>query len=169
MKYIHEGQLKSLPATWKAKDGGTISDFRNWAETNPEGLIKEGWLPVTKRQDYNGRVHGKPIIAIFPDHAEVTYKERDLPAMKEQKKRDCKREGREMYKAKWDLEYMVVGMYSDEEKIEADANRDTLFGYYKQDVEPLIDSAETLKELDEVICFYPWIQDTPDPRLEERI
>ncbi len=90
MNYIHEGQLKSLPTTWKAKDGSTISGFRNWAETNPEGLIKEGWLPVTKRQDYNGRVHGKPIIATFPDHAEITYKERDLPSMKEQKKRDCK-------------------------------------------------------------------------------
>jgi hypothetical protein len=157
MEYVYDGKLKNLPTTWKTKSGGTVSDFRNWEESNQEGLIAEGWLPVTKKQDYDNRVHGEVVIEVFDDHAEVTFAEKELSLIKEQMKMNFKRKGKNIYKGKWDLEYMTVGLYSEVEKVEADDDRDTLLNYYKQEVEPLIDNATTLQEIQDVSCTFPTI------------
>lgn len=163
MKYIYNGQIVNLPKTHKGKDGKWILGFDRLEQNDPDRLIEEGFLPATvvKNKEYDPEIQtrSEPDIVEFADHAEVTYTVTDKPllGLQEARKERIKLEGRQIFKAKWDLEYMVMGMYDADELTQLQADKETLFTHYKTVIEPLIDSAGNSKALKGITYTWPAI------------
>ena len=146
MEYVYKGKLGPLPKSHKGVDGWILG-FDRLEQNDPERLIEEGFLPATvvenKEYDPEIQTRSEPDIVEFDDHAEVTYTVTDKPllGLQDAKKEKAKYEGRQIFKAKWDLEYITMGMYSPEEVAQLEADKETLFAYYKTEIEALIDGA----------------------------
>lgn len=164
MKYVHNGTIiNSLPENFKLSNGSAVSGFKHWEQSDPGALIAEGFLPVTivNNETYDPEIQTRtgPTITENVDHAVLDYVVTDKPLLEVQtdKKTKVKFEGRQILKQKWDLEYRIMNMYTPTEITQMDADKDTLYNYYKATIEPLIDSATTVQEVKSITYTWPTI------------
>lgn len=162
MKYVYKGEIKPLPKKWVFTSGKKKGmSTGNFNQLPVAELVKEGFLPVTKEASaaYDPEIQERPepVIKPFKGRAEVTYniKDKPLDAVQNAKKVKVKREGKEIFKQKWDLEYRQMDMYTTEDAAQMDADKEAMLSYYKTTIKTLIENAATVQEVKNITYTWP--------------
>lgn len=173
MQYVRDGKVLNLPKKWKFEkehhdeEGEIVIEpgmkTGNFDLVAADVLLTEGFLPVTvtnnEAYDPEIQVRTGPTITENADHAVLDYAvtDKDLLEVQEAKKEKVKLEGRQIFKAKWDLEYKLMDMYDADELTQLEADKETLFTHYKSVIEPLIDAAGSPLAVKNVTYTWPSI------------
>jgi hypothetical protein len=172
MQYARNSEIRTLPKKWEyendhVKDAKTIINSGmktgNFDIQPLEVLIVEGFLPITtiNNEEYDPEIEIRtgPTITENADHAVLEYVVADKPLLEvqEAKKEKVKEEGRQIFKAKWDLEYKIMGMYDEAQLTQLDGDYTTLLNYYKTEIKSLIEAAENPLAVKNVLYTWPSI------------
>lgn len=166
-EYVHiddPDNIRSLPNKWTFADGNKTGNFRLMSSSV---LIAEGWREITANNSavYDPAIQtvGNWVVTIINDvgneHAEKTRTVTDKPLEDVQaaRKKNFQDEAAVIYKSKWNVEYRLMGIYTTEEVTQMDADRDTLFNYYRNVLELAIDGATNNSEVQGVTATWPTI------------
>ena len=160
MKYIHKHIIKNIPSKWKFDDGKTTGNFH---EMSVVIHIAEGWLPVTvvNGEDYDPEIQTRtdPIITENTDHAVLDYTviSKPLNDVKKAKKSKVKSEGVAILLTKWDLHKRQLEFSTPQEDSDMDADQATLVSYYTSTINGLINNANSVQEVRDIIYTWPTI------------
>lgn len=164
MQYVHEGEVKSLPKKWVFKNGDKAGmSTGNFDILPTEDVIAEGWLPVTviNNESYDPEIQTRtgPTITEYADHAELDYVVTDKPLadVKTAKLEAIKEEGKQLLKAKWDLEARQLGFSTAQEDTDMDTDKTTLVDYFKNVIKPLLQGVATPLEVKNITYTWPVI------------